>query len=414
MKKRILINKYDILLFILIISLIYGRYGLYHPASILAVLYLPFLLDELIPYIQNYLKSFVRFFFFWLIYAFLSLIWTPSGTWIFDYSLLLIHCFTFLEILVLSKKAMSPLSTLSNAWVSAFVFTSFFALWEILTDHHFASAREENMYRYNELGEKFQTIYAAFTFYNLNSYNLFITFSFPFVLYRLTRSANIKYLLLNIITLLLAIYILVTNGSRGAFLSIAIMLFFYAYYNLKESKTKSRSYLILSSFIVLALMLFFNQSLFDFILFRLEGKGIMEDNERTILINSSLEVIKQTYGFGQGVGSMLPALHNRVNSSYIYYCHNMLLEMMLEYGVLIGFFLVFFLYYLWRKALSLHNISQKIVIYGSIFAFPFYSVINSENIRPTYIWCFFASLVVFSGLTRTNRFNSFKHENIIK
>ena len=121
------LNKYDIFLFILIFSLIYGRYGIMYPSSIVTVLCLPFMLGEISSRIPHYLKPYCLFFSFWLFYGFISLTWTPSKTWSFDYSLLLIHCLLFLEILVFSKKARSPLSVISNAWVAAFLFSSFFA-----------------------------------------------------------------------------------------------------------------------------------------------------------------------------------------------------------------------------------------------------------------------------------------------
>lgn len=413
MKKEIQINKYDILLFILIISLIYGRYGLFYPASILSVLYLPVVMDIYSPRIANDIKPYFYFFCFWLILAFFSVFWTPSPFWKKDYFLLLIHSIAFLEILTLSRKARSPLFSLSNGWMVAFFLTSLIALWEISSGQHLPTAREE-MIAKNSLGESFLKIYATVTFYNPNTYCYFITFAYPFILYNLSMARNKKSYIFSLLLLLLAIYILFTNGSRGALFSILIMSIMYLIIILWKSSTKTRIYLFLTIFIVGFLMVFWWESIFEYILFRIAGKSALEDNARLELWQSSWELFLDSKGLGQGVGSMIDAMRIHGNSYYIFYSHNMLLELLLEYGI---FILPFFLYFLWllfKKTINMNNASRKMLVLGSLFSFPFYSVINSENIRPTFIWCFFASLVVFSGLNRNNRFNSFKHENIIK
>lgn len=396
------LNKYDIFLFILIFSLIYGRYGIMYPSSIVTVLCLPFMLGEISSRIPHYLKPYCLFFSFWLFYGFISLTWTPSKTWSFDYSLLLIHCLLFLEILVFSKKARSPLSVISNAWVAAFLFSSFFAIWEILSDNHLASAREENMYRINEMGDSLIKTYATFTFYNPNTYCFYITLAFPFIVYKLANSKSLASTFCNLFPLLIAFYILFTNASRGALLSTGIMLAVFSFFTLKKAKTRNRLYFLSAFVCILLIFSLYGEALLETIIFRIEGKAMLEDNSRIALWESSISAIKNSYGLGQGVGSMLPALMIPDNDTTIYYSHNMILEIMLEYGALITLIFIYFLYLILKSAYRMRDISKKTVLYGSILAFPFYSVINSENIRPTFVWCFFASLAVFMRMYKSD------------
>lgn len=395
------INKYDALLFMLIVSLIYGRYGLFYPTSILSVLYLPVIMNIYSPRIANDIKPYFYFFCFWIILASFSVFWTPSPFWKKDYFLLLIHSITFLDIIILSRKARSPFSSLSSGWMVAFFLTSLIALWEISSGQHLSTAREEEEVVTNSLGESFEMIYATVTFYNLNTYCYFITFAYPFILYNLSIARNKKSYIFSLILLLLAIYFLFTNGSRGALFSILIMSIMYLIIILWKSSTKAKIYMFLTIVIVGFVIVFWWESIFDYFLFRIEGKNAFEDNARLELWQSSWELFLDSKGLGQGVGSMIKAMQISGNSYYIYYSHNMLLELLLEYGI---FILPFFLYFLWlllKKTLNMNNASRKMLLLGSLFSFPFYSVINSENIRLTFIWCFFASLVVFSGLPDT-------------
>jgi len=293
----------------------------------------------------------------------------------------------------------------------AFFLTSLIALWEISSGQHLSTAREEDVVT-NSLGQSFEKIYATVTFYNPNTYCFFIALAYPFILYNLSIARNKKSYIFSIIPLLLAIYILFINGSRGALFSILIMSTMYLIIILWNSSNKARRYMILTIVIIGIMLLFWWDSIFDYFLFRIEGKNALEDNARLELWQSSWELFLDSKGLGQGVGSMIDAMRMSGNSYYIYYSHNMLLELLLEYGI---FILPFFLYFLWilfKKAINMNSASRKMLLLGSLFSFPFYSVINSENIRPTFIWCFFASLVVFSGLAGHD--NSYSTEQLKK
>jgi hypothetical protein len=164
----------------------------------------------------------------------------------------------------------------------------------------------------------------------------------------------------------------------------------------RANSIRARIYLIALVFLgVITLLMFAN--IFDTILFRLAGKSALEDNTRLVLWNSSFDLFLDSYGFGKGVGSMVPVLRQSgVQGTFIFYSHNMILEFLLVYGLAVTLGFVYFLWRLLKKAIIVREINKKIVLLSGIIPFPFYSVINSENIFPTPVWCFFASLCVFA------------------
>lgn len=396
MEKAISSNTYDKLLFLLILCLPLYRFGttLGAPGVLLTIAYIPFLLEYIVS--SESLRTFLLFFICWFLYGIVSIAWTPFGA---DYRiesyLLFIHSTMFLEILVLATKANRPFSTIANAWTLILLLTTLVGLWEITTDQHLFNAREESEMRNNELGETMFMKYAAAFFYNYNTFCWFMCLAFPFVLYNLSKSKTFIHALYCTITILFAIYIMLTNASRGGLISIGIMLVLYfVLYVFKRRSYDRRLYTIASFFVVIFIILS-NRDFFETILFRLEGKNALEDNSRLLLWGNSLSKFLDSYGFGQGVGSMIPALKS-CNNSFIYYSHNMILEFLLVYGVFVSAGFIYLLWKLFIRGIKTKNVYKKIVLLAGIIPFPFYSVINSENLRPMPIWCFFASICVFA------------------
>ena len=404
MKTLSLNNKYDNFLLVLVVSAIFGRYGLYHPSSILSIIFLPQLCSKLKSLVSGH-RPLVMFFVFWLVYAFVSLAWTPNiKTGIIDMINLFFHVVLFLEIVVFSMSANRPVQTLTNAWLCAFLLTSVIALWELNTGHHLLSAREEDLYYTNADGDFVDKDFATVTFYNRNTYCYYLCFAFPFILYSLSQSRKVVTKFANTIIMFLALYIISKNGSRGAFLTMLIMLSVFLYYKIKVSSSRSKLFIVIAIIIAVFLILVFADVLLGTILIRLSQKGLLEDNSRLLLWYSSWQSFVESFGLGVGVGGMLPALeHSSYNTLYIYYSHNMLFEMLLVYGAIISLGFIGYLVRLYKCAKRIDDNYLRAVIMASLISFPFYSVINSENLNPVFIWVFFSTLYVFSlrGVVKT-------------
>lgn len=392
------LNQFDVALFLLIVSVSTGRYGIVTPITAVVLLFSPLFFENWNRLLTKKYKIFPAVFFFWLLYGFISLYWAPSAhDAYYGLFMMFINSLMFLEILVFSQKSRNPLLVISTAWVIAFLFTSVIAVNEIITGQHLASAREERDLR-NAMGETFEKQYASVNFYNPNTYCYYICFVFPFALYLLSIHRGLKMLLLGALPTLLAVVIMFLNSSRGGLLTLSIMILVFFFYLMNDRLSKKKLSIFIVVLFGVVIVINFGDMLFSAIQFRLSQKGLLEDNARLMLWASSWSSFLDTNGIGVGVGNMMYALeHERGNMLRIYYSHNMLLEILLEYGIIFATILLLFLYKIFKGARSISDKSRKVVLYGSLLSFPFYSVINSENLKPSFIWCFFASLYIFSS-----------------
>lgn len=334
-----------------------------------------------------------------LMFSFFSLLWTPDNQSAIEaLTRLSIHLLLFLEIIILAFNAKNPITTIVNAWICSIVLTSIIAAWEISTDQHLVNAREVNEYRDQLLG--IEKHVAEVTFYNNNTYSLFLVMSLPFLLYKLISSRTFVQTLLTSLVFFVLVVILLFNASRGSLLSIGVMITFYVWFSLKTSSNNKKFYLFFLITSVSFILLYYGDVLFEAILSRSETKGMFEDNVRALLFDSSWNLFLSSEGLGLGIGSMQPSLGAYTgNITDINYCHNLVLELMLEGGILFGMIFFSYVFFLYKCVRICDNNKIKMVIYGSLMAFPFYSIVNSQYLPPTFIWVFFASLYVVASLS---------------
>lgn len=397
MRKVAHINNYDAFVFIIIISTIYGWYSLIHASNFVSVLLFPQLLKNSYVLSLKKIKPLALFLLFWNVYSLFSLFWTPDlHDGLVDSAILFFDSILFLELIVFSMKANHPVQTLANAWACAFFITSIIALWELGTEHHLASAKEMSLYRTNADGDYMVKRVAIVTFYNPNTYCYFICLAFPFILYIYAKSKNRLVYLRNLIILLFVIIIMSQNSSRGGLLSLLIMSSAFVFYKMQRSSFQGRMTLIICLLVIVFFFYLFGDVIFQALYYRLSKHDIFEDNARTLLWMGSLQAFVDSNGFGMGVGSMFTVLNKYSLVFGINCTHNMLLEILLEYGWMMALGIILYLFKLYNYSRRFTDVHAKAVIKGAIFAFPFYSVINSENLRSPFIWLFFASLFAFS------------------
>ena len=393
-------NRYDICLFLIIISALYGRYGFIHPSSFLSIWFFPELIKNKNLLFSRRIKSVSAFLLLWVLYAAISFSWVPNmHDAILEFSLLLFNSLLFMEIVVFSMKANRPLQTLALAWTCAFLITSVVAVWEINTDHHLLSAKELKEYRSNGLGDYMEKNSAIFTFYNPNTYIYYICIVFPFALYLFFQAKRTVEKFRYLIPILLAVYVASQNSSRGGILAMAVMLCSFIYYKMKGSSFGVKVYMFLCIGILSLILIIYGEVLFQGLFFRLSGNELFEDDARLILMYASWQEFLNSYGFGMGTGSMVSVLEGseaNMLRAQLAYSHNMIFEILLEYGVFICMGIILFLFKLLRDGIKVGEYRKKAVILCTVFSFPFYSVINSENVKVSFVWMFFASIFVFS------------------
>ncbi len=388
-------NRYDLMILVLIISQISGRYfGIMNPILFVVLLFSPYLFKSLQGSTKKLVKPFWLFFAFWTLYNFCSLLWAP----LFVKSLY--HCFLFfinfllfLEIIVFSDKTSKPHSTIAIGWLIAFLLTSFVGLWELRTGHHLSIAKE-HLSRENFSADEAIGSYTSVTFYNINTYAIYILEVIPFLFYTMASKSTIKMKVLAFYCGLIAMVFLFVDGSRGASISLVVMFLVFIYFMLKGDK-RNIAWIILIIGVLVYVFCSFGDAILGLILYRMENSGF-EDNSRMVLYEKSLELIVNSCGIGTGVGSMVPAMEAQGNMYNIFFSHNLFLEFLMQFGFIIFLGFLYYLYKLFILARKV-QLSSKVVVYCALFGLPFYSIINSEYTHLHYVWCYFASLFVYAS-----------------
>ncbi len=193
--------------------------------------------------------------------------------------------------------------------------------------------------------------------YNLLSYYMAFsyTYAFYYVFYGCRKSGMIAILLRIImaIDMLYCAAICLLGGGRGAFIYIVAITFFMLFYFLKSS----RNHRLYAFFIVVLLtiaVLYIIKS-FDILhsagMERISNK-LTEDNARSNLYQIAFDTFLSSPVIGMGIGSIWWTVG--------YYCHNMILDLMAETG-LVGTFI--FLRVIWISMIKLYRLSYSDKIY---------------------------------------------------
>ena len=383
-------NKYDVYIILIILSTIYGRCGLLHPTTFLGLYFLPQLFENITVCKSQHIRPILSFFIFWFLYALVTFAWIPKlYAGVLDTFLLFVHILLFLEILVFSTKANNPIQSIINGWVFAFLCTAVIAMGEIVFGQHLSSARIESDVFVESRGDTYATV----TFFNPNTYCYFMCLSFPFILYYFSQSKGWA----SIGIILLVIFIMSRNSSRGGIITLLLMISAYIFYKMKSGSTRKKILIIVFVSLLLLLIVAFGAILFSTAFSRIARNGLLSSNARLLLIYWSWYLFVDSYGLGQGVGSMVYELeHFPSNFMGIYCSHNMVMEILLEFGLVITLCFLYFLWSLFKNARACSDSNMKAIIMGALISFPFYSIINSENLRPHFIWAFFATIYVLS------------------
>lgn len=397
---KVLNNKYDKYLFLLILSLIGGQIGgaLQLPRVLSVFLIPPFF--TCLSTEGKYIKPFVVFFVFWFAYNLISLMWTPdivqARKEIVYY---IVHPLLFLELVLFSYRASDAKAVISKSWITALILTLPIAIWELITNNHlYVSTVHEELYAMSG-GIAYLHRNASVTFGNYNNYNVFICLVLPFIVYRLTIPNKTRKETFFLALLLVAFFIIIPiNASRGTFMAMVIVLF-VLFINTIRIKRKSTTITLL---IIVLLMLFvisrFGSELFYMLNLRSDsGVGMLRDDGRTGLIKSGLMVLEGTFGFGCGMGGITKAMESVRPGELTFSPHNMLIELLAQYGIIIFIFCVLFLVRIYKHVFNDKDKALRVFLQASLLSFPFMSVVNSGYLLNPHTWAYMASLFIMSS-----------------
>ena len=393
-------NKYDVFIFIIISSLIFGVMGgALMPVRILGLLLSPFLFLR-INRCWDYVRKYVYIFLFFLFFCLISLLWTidteQASKELFYYPT---HFLLFLEILVFSRFSINPLKSLSTSWVLGVGLTLIVALWEIYTGNHLSqSVFDAEDTAMNVGGQHLERPFASVTFGNFNGYVSYLCLAMPFIFYFILYNQNrILQVAVSVIMLFVTVAVMLVNASRGGLLTILIMAAVFLF------MTKRSPYKTIMAIAVILFVVFFvlpqKETLFFAISLRAQGEGLYVDNSRLEIWANCLQVLSDYLYVGSGIGSALAALKH-IDSFYTPLPHNMLIELLMQYGVL--FFLMFIVYLirLFFRGIRSKDKNIKILLLMAIVAFPAYSIIDSRYLLRPDVYIAFACYTVFAYIDK--------------
>lgn len=388
-------KKYDNFLVILSTCTCFGLIGgAWQVGRILAVVLLPWLLINVGKQGYGYVRNIFKVFALFYVYFLVSFIWTPDRSeGVKELVYYLIHFVLFLELLVFSRAANNPLRSLSRGWMVAVLLCSIVAYWEISTGNHLSVSKEHGDV-VNAGDFIFHRMYASVTFGNYNSYVTFLCFSIPWIMYVIMdgERALVERILAGA-AIVMASLVSVINASRGGVLSIIIMMVAYFLFS-EKTRFKNIAFVVLTGLFIYVLIQY-GGSYTEVLSYRTEDGGMFSDRSRSSIWSNVLKVFGTTWGFGVGIGGVTEAMRTLTNSSVLS-PHNLFLEILVQYGVIITIVVLVFLWRLLKKSLKVER-NRKIVLMMAFLALPVYSIIDSGYLLSVHFYVFLATFYVFAN-----------------
>lgn len=416
--RKIAYNRYDILLYLMVALIALGTVGgFFQPVRLLHLALLPMMAYELWQsrtWMKQYLYP-LLFLLIWWVYAAIGLYWNKTGMDGYKYFVhLSIYMLSFVEILWLSRRAKDAGLCVCLGWASVVALTFPIALFEFISDIHLPTCyHSSGMVIFYSMGEFIPRAFAAATFDNLNTYNTVICYALPCLAY---LTADSRRYLRNTGYILLAasIVILLSNNSRSAFIVLVLVLLFMCVFVRAYSRKYEWINIGIATFVILWLglgLMHVNTPSFNQLqAIRLSRSGGLEqdadsptnglvarlemqqDAARTAILKAGVQEIKRTYGLGVGTGNNTYVLKQHSEIRF-FAPHNLLLEVSMQFGLLIGIAFILFVLYPLQYYRALSKRRRYILLLSLGIAVPL-SIMDSTFLLKAQTWAYIASLYI--------------------
>lgn len=387
-------NKYDILILLLSACTCFGNVGgAFQVDRILAVVLFPWLVASINRQGYSYARRILKTMALCYGYMAFSFLWTPDKSeGLKELVYYPIHFLLFLEIIVFARKAKNPLISLSRGWMIAVMLCSVVAYWEITTGNHLEIAIEHRDVFNAGGGVILERYFASVTFGNYNAYVTFLCYSIPWIFYALiSKDRNFVEQLIAGATLVMASIVTIINASRGGVLAIIVMLFVYYWFS-EKSKFKNIVIVALAGILIYGISQY-GDSLTAVFMVRSSDGGLYSDESRLIIWNHALMAFFESLGFGVGIGGISAAME-KIAHGGITVTHNMFLELLVQYGIVVALFFIMFLWKLFRKSVELER-TRKTALMMAFVAMPVYTIINSRYLLGAHFYVLMATIYIF-------------------
>lgn len=381
------------------------------PIMALVFLYLYFK-DSVFTWNRIHTKKVLMLLLFWIIYAFLSLLWVKSiSQGIMDLIFLSmgIGIIYFIVFLSTRKKHFHYLYII---WVSSFAVILGIGVINHVLKIHLPISR---IYTANPIYSYIPTS----VFVNENDFASFISLSVFFILSGILFYKNTIVRIAGILLILVSVYMLEVTSSRANILAVLIGLGFWFLF---LTKTKLKIKLLFWSTFGAGIVsvLFFDkvESLFNAVVQLISSLVVTSGSDETStdirinLLKNSMIFLQNTFGFGVGTGNSDVYMKNFAEypTGNIINVHNWWIEILVNYGVVIfTLYCLFYIYLLKELYVINRDIPEQsllklfsVALLLAMVVFPLSSVSPSSQIALNYFWVLYGFVIAFINYYRVN------------
>ena len=220
---------------------------------------------------------------------------------------LFIHIIGFLEVLWAACRGNRPQIAIRNGWLLMVTVSFPLAIKEFLTGDHMANAVVEVGQKMEIHGIEVIRPFACVSFGNLNSYNTVLCWAMPSLFFCNLFPQNKREQLFGFILLFFSIAMIVANASRGAIITMGLMVAVFVYYYYKTGR--NRYLLITVITIIVGIFCYYLLDLFIIILNRFQDQG-MKDDGRIENFLKGLQALYDSGFLGIGIGNYAQIMGN--------------------------------------------------------------------------------------------------------
>lgn len=391
-------NLYDALIVFLLAAVSAGMFGgAYSPPRMLAFAFSPFFFSK-ISILLNQSTAFFRQLVFgcsvFFAYVLFSMMWTPNqmqgGKEIVYYCT---HFLLLLEIITFGRFAKAPLFSICFGWAVAVIITAPIAVYEVIYDVHLASSKfQSDVYRNFGGGVIMVRRFAAVTFGGQNGYSLFLVIGTLFSLCGMMISRRISGFLFFGMVSGFSSLLVVVNASRGAILSIGVEWVIFMLFYFRSTLRYKNFLLIAFSVGLITFAVAYSDILFAQIQARMINGKILYDAPRLSLMREGFGIFLNSGMIGCGIGGIENAYFALSSTATLLAPHNLLLECLVQYGLVGEILLLGLLFNIFRYGVKNPFFVCRFVAYAALLSFPFWSIINSNYLLHPLLWCVFGCL----------------------
>ena len=172
-------------------------------------------------------------------------------------------------------------------------------------------------------------------------------------------------------------------------------------------------FLILLTFLIVGVYFFIQYADVYFMAISVRtSEGFMDNSSRTNIWTVALRTFENTMGFGTGIGGIISSMS--MFTSGITVPHNLFIEVLLEFGIIVFAFFMSFILKLYYSTYRLKERKIKTMLYIALIPFPIISIIDSRYLLNYWVFAFFASLVVFLNINNKFKINNKNIRNTSK